>query len=103
MKALYGLPLALGIAAVLSTAILYPGYKRQTEAAAALHYAMNVSHDPRDYRLAQCHSRTHDGWGFYVSPRTYEYMIVRPDRPVTRMIGDYSQYEEFQNIYCANG
>jgi hypothetical protein len=99
MKARYGVPLMLGIAAVLSTAILYPEYQRQKAAAARLDYAMNQPHNPDRYRFPMCHSRDNEGWGMY-KDKQYAWYVVRPGERPQRITGHWSQYRELSNLYC---
>ena len=92
----------LGTAAVLSMALLYPGYKQQKAGAAELDYLLRQPHNPDKYRFPICHSRDHDGWGLYRAKSDYNWYVIRPDSSDAEVIasGHWSQYDELSNLYC---
>lgn len=100
MKAYIGIPLALGTAAVLSTLILVPGYKKHRAAAAEM-AALYAPHDPDQYKFPLCTSNDND-WGLYRSKINYAWYVVKgKDALPERITGDWSQYPELSNLYCS--
>ena len=88
------------VAIGLSTAYLYPNYKRQQAAAAQMDYLMNHPHDPDRYRFPLCHSRDNEGWGLWRSKSDYAWYVARPGGGPQRITGHWSQYPKLQNLYC---